>query len=196
MPQKRGSKDPPLQRPSQMFQQIWFGEFALFAGGEGFQDPIAARDFIVAEDEGVLGAKLDGAPEGYAEFLFDGGQFDTEARVAQSFGGAQGGGVGALAHAGDIQRWRVASGEWRVNTVLTITLLDFLQREEQAVFADGEADAFGRSAAEKLDEPVVAAAAADGVLGAEAGSCDLEGGAHVVVEAADEAPIFLIFDGA
>ena len=44
----------------------------------------------------------------------------------------------------------------------------FLQRKNQAVFADGEADAFGGRAAEQFDEAVVAAAAADRVLRAEA----------------------------
>ena len=65
-----------------------------------------------------------------------------------------------------------------------------LQREDQAVFADGEAYAGGFGAAEHLGEAVVAAAAEQGVLGAEAaavGDSELEGGAGVVVEAADEA---------
>jgi len=39
-----------------------------------------------------------------------------------------------------------------------------LQRQDEAVFADGEADAFGWRAAEEFGEAVVAAAAADGVL--------------------------------
>src|SRR5260370_38270668 len=43
---------------------------------------------------------------------------------------------------------------------------------------------------------MVAAAARDGVLRGEAGRGDLECGAHVVVEPADEAPIFLVEDAA
>ena len=43
---------------------------------------------------------------------------------------------------------------------------------------------------------VIAAAAADGVLRAEAGGGDLKRGAHVVVKAAHQAPIFLIRDAA
>ena len=43
-----------------------------------------------------------------------------------------------------------------------------LQGEDQAVFADGEADAGGLGAAEHLAEAVVAAAAEQGVLRAEA----------------------------
>jgi hypothetical protein len=43
-----------------------------------------------------------------------------------------------------------------------------LQGEDEAVFADGEADAGGAWAAEHLGEAVVAAAAEEGVLCAEA----------------------------
>ena len=65
-----------------------------------------------------------------------------------------------------------------------------LQGEDEAVFADGEADAGGARATEHLGEAVVAAAAEQGVLRAEAaavGHGELEGGAGVVVEAANEA---------
>ena len=71
-----------------------------------------------------------------------------------------------------------------------------MQREDQAVFADGEADAFGGRAAEEFDEAIVAAAAADGVLRAESLRGDFKRGAHVVVEATDEAPVFGVFHAA
>ena len=68
-----------------------------------------------------------------------------------------------------------------------------LEREDEAVLADGETDAGGFGAAEHLGEAVVAASAEEGVLGAEAGAGllggrdrELEGGAGVVVKAADE----------
>ena len=78
-----------------------------------------------------------------------------------------------------------------------------LQGEDEAVFADGEADAGSARAAEHLAEAVVAAAAEEGVLRAEAagwiaggGDGELEGGAGVVVEAADEAGIDGVGDAA
>src|SRR5690349_12499523 len=54
-----------------------------------------------------------------------------------------------------------------------------LQREDQAVLADREADAFCGRAAKELDEAIVTAAAADGVLRAEAARGDFKRGAHV-----------------
>src|SRR6266481_6710298 len=106
-----------------MLQQIRFSKLCLRTVRQRLQRPQAFGNFIIAENEGVLGAKLDGAPEGYAEFLFDGRQFDTEAGVAQSFGGAESGGVGAFAHPGDVQRWRLASGEWRLNARVRAALV-------------------------------------------------------------------------
>ena len=67
-----------------------------------------------------------------------------------------------------------------------------LQGEDEAVFADGEADAGSFGAAEHFAEAVVAAAAEQGVLRAQAaaiGNGELEGGAGVVVEAADQARV-------
>ena len=49
-------------------------------------------------------------------------------------------------------------------------------------------------AAERLDEPVVAAAARDGGLRAERVARELVGGADVVVEAADEPAVHLVGD--
>ena len=63
----------------------------------------------------------------------------------------------------------------------------FRQHVHEAVLADREADPGRLRAAEVRDELVVPAAAEERVLRAEAGGGDLEDGAGVVVEAADEA---------
>ncbi len=68
-------------------------------------------------------------------------------------------------------------------------LFGFLEGEDQAVEAHGEADAGGFGAADHFGEAVVASAAEEGVLRAEVAVGELEGGAGVVVEAADEAGI-------
>ncbi len=57
------------------------------------------------------------------------------------------------------------------------------QRHDQAVFADGEADAGCGRSTEGFGESVVAATAEDRVLGSEGAVGELEGGARVVVEA-------------
>ena len=64
-----------------------------------------------------------------------------------------------------------------------------LQSKHQPVEAHGEADAGGFGSADGFAEAVVAAAAEESVLRAEAAVGELEGGAGVVVEAADEAGI-------
>ena len=61
--------------------------------------------------------------------------------------------------------------------------------EQQAFEAAAEADAGRRAAAERFDEVVVASAAADGVLRAQAAGGDFPQGVGVVVEAADEIAI-------
>src|SRR5207248_1581399 len=62
-----------------------------------------------------------------------------------------------------------------------------LEREEDPVEAEPEADPRRRLAAEELDESVIAAPAAEGgLLARDAARVDLEGGPRVVVETADE----------
>ena len=61
--------------------------------------------------------------------------------------------------------------------------------EDDALDAHGETDAGGRVPADLLYQAVVAAAAPEGVLGAFLGGLDLEDGAGVVVEAADESVV-------
>src|SRR6266852_7872785 len=124
--------------------------------------------------------------QGFAEFLLQRRELDAEAGAAQIFSGADGGGVGFFAHPGDVD----------VAALRHLAFTAFLERQDEAVFAYGEADAFCWRAAEELHEAVVAAAAADGVLRAEARGGDFEGGAHVVVEATNEAPVFLVEDAA
>src|SRR5216684_2600664 len=139
-----------------MLHQIRFSKLFLLSVGKRFQRPFAAGHFIVAENEGEACAQFVGLAEGFAEFLLDGRKLDTEARVAQIFCGANCCRVGFLTHPSDVQKWRVASGEWRVTSLQ--------QRKDQAVLADGEADALGWRSAKQFDETVVAAAATDGVL--------------------------------
>lgn len=73
-------------------------------------------------------------------------------------------------------------------------LTAFLDGENRAVGADCKADAFCRRAAEQFDEAIVTAAAANGVLRAKPCGGDFERGTRVIVEAADEAPIFFVSD--
>src|SRR6266568_332382 len=171
-----------------MLHQIRFSKLFLLSVGERFQRPLAAGDFIVAENEGEACAQFVGLAEGFAEFLLYGRKLDTEARVAQIFRGANGCRVGLFTHPGDVQKWRVASGEWRVTSLQ--------QRENQAIFADGEADALRRRAAEQLNQAVVAATATHSILRTKPLRGDFKRRAHVVVKAADEAPVFMVFHGA
>src|SRR5579863_731430 len=65
----------------------------------------------------------------------------------------------------------------------------FFERHDEAVFADGESDAGSGRAAERFGEAVVASAAENGVLRAQRAVGEFEGGAGVVVEAADQAVV-------
>ena len=62
-----------------------------------------------------------------------------------------------------------------------------LQRQHQAVFADGEADARSLGSADRLRQSVVAAAAEHCVLRAQAAVGELKRRARVVVESAHQA---------
>ena len=87
-------------------------------------------------------------------YLRGAGQFDREARIAQGTRRAHGSLVSRFAHPGDED----------VDSSLHFWFSGFLERKDQAVFTDSEADALGRRPAEQFDEAVVAAAAAHGVL--------------------------------
>src|SRR6266700_3297925 len=100
-----------------MLHQIRFSKLFLLSVGERFQRPFAAGHLIVAENEGEARAQFVGLAEGFAEFLLDGRKLDTEARVAQTFRGANRCRVRLLAHPSDVQKWRVGSGEWRVTSL-------------------------------------------------------------------------------
>ena len=65
------------------------------------------------------------------------------------------------------------------------------EREYETVFTDGKADAGRGWAAEGFGEAVVAASAENGILRAERAVRKLERGARVVVEAANEAVVYL-----
>src|SRR6266487_371166 len=96
-----------------MLHQIRFSKLFLLSVGERFQRPLAAGHFIVAENEGEACAQFVGLAESLAEFLLERRELDAEARVAQIFRRANRCRVGLFAHPGDVQKWRVASGEWR-----------------------------------------------------------------------------------
>ena len=68
------------------------------------------------------------------------------------------------------------------------------QRQQDPLDADRPADAGRRRSAEQLDEPVVAAAAADSGLGAEPVAGELEHGPRVVVETADQGRVEAVGD--
>src|SRR6266849_6585975 len=139
-----------------MLHQIRFGELCLRTVRQRLQRPFAAAHLIVAENEGEACAQFVGLAEGFPEFLLDRRKLDTEARGAQIFRGANGCRVGLLAHPSDVQKWRVASGEWRVTSLQ--------QREYQAIFADGEADALCWRSAQQFHQAIVAAAATHSIL--------------------------------
>ena len=69
-----------------------------------------------------------------------------------------------------------------------------LQQEGEPLLSHAEADARGGRTAERLHQAVVAATAGHGRLGSERVARELVGGAHVVVEAADEPWIHLVGD--
>ena len=136
-----------------------------------------------------------GGLEGFLEAEAAVADLDGEASTAEFAGKGEGGGVAFGAEGGDVG---VEFGRFKVRGSRFEGLRGGLglEGEDEAVFADGEADAGGARAAEHLGEAVVAAAAEESVLGAEAGGWiagrgdgELEGGAGVVVEAADEAGI-------
>src|SRR6266702_8459057 len=106
-----------------MLHQIRFSKLFLLSIGERFQRPLAAGDFIVAENEGEACAQFVGLAEGFAEFLLDGRKLDTEPRAAQILCGANRRSVGFFAHPSDEDQWRVVSGEWQVASLQ--------QREDQ-----------------------------------------------------------------
>ena len=170
-----------------MCGEVGARELDLFAGGEGFYGEDVGGDFVFAEEDDVAGERVGGV-EGLAELEGAVAYFDGEAGAAEVAGEGQGGGVLGGAEGGDVgvELWVHDRGAGGCGVGFGLGL----EGEDEAVFADGEADAGGSGAAEHLGEAVVAAAAEQGVLGAEAGGDgELEGGAGVVVEAADEARV-------
>ncbi len=138
----------------------------------------------VGDVEGL--AELEGA---VAYFYGEAGGAEVAGQGEGSgvLGGAEGGDVGVELGSPVYPGLRGETWGTRIGGRIGGVLLGLgLEGEDEAVFADGEADAGGAGASEHLGEAVVAAAAEQGVLGAEAGGDgELEGGAGVVVEAAD-----------
>ncbi len=141
-------------------------------------------ELVFAEDDDAAG-DLVGGFEGLFEAEAAVAEFDAEAGAAEFAGESEGGGVEALA-----ERLHVSRRQWRDACIWPVGRASRgLQSQDEPVFAHGEADAGGFGAADGFAEAVVAAAAEEGVLRAEAAVGELEGGAGVVVEAADQAVI-------
>ncbi len=105
----------------------------------------------------MLRAELVRLAESSAEFLLHRRQLNTEARFAQIFGRADGGRVSSFTHPSNVH----------VAARLRRRFPALLQRQDQAVFADGKPNALGWRPAKQFYQPVVAAAAADGILRAQ-----------------------------
>src|SRR5947207_666824 len=166
----------------QMLEQIRFSELCLRAVGQRLQRPPSFGHFVVAEDQRVLRAEFVRLAERFAEFLLHWRQLHAESRLAQIFRGADGGRMRALAHPRDVY----------VTALLNRRFPAFLQRQDQAVFADGKADTLGWRAAQQFYQPIVAPAAAHSILRAEALRRDFKRRAHVIVEAAHQPPILAV----
>ncbi len=156
----------------------------LLAASEVLDGEDAGGEFVLADDDHALCEFVRGL-KGAAEAEGALAEFDVEAGGAEFSGELEGSWILGDAHGSDkgVEEGRRLVGAFGLS----------LEQQEEAVFADGEADARGFGAAEELGEAVVATAAEQGVLGAEAcavGHGELEGGAGVVVEAANEAWVF------
>ncbi len=104
-------------------------------------------------------------------------QLGGQAGASQLLGDAEGGGARLVAEADHVDVGR--PGRQR----------PVAHRKSDALEAAAPAHARRGGAADLLDEPVVAAAAADAALRAETVGVELEGGARVVVEAAHQAEV-------
>ena len=150
----------------------------MYAGGEGLHCQDTGLKLVFAQDDDGAGGLVGGFK----------GFFQPEAAVAQldaqpawrssrararaaAFRPSPSGAIKASAFCGS---WAGFLGE---------------QREHQPVLAHGKADAGGFGPADGFAQAVVAAAAEQGVLRAQAAVRELEGGAGVVVEAAHQAVI-------
>src|SRR5438094_4169826 len=166
----------------QMLEQIGFSELCLRAVGQRLQRPQTFGHVIVAEDQRVLRAEFVRLAEGFAEFLLHRRKLHAESCLAQIFRCADGCRLRALAHPRDVY----------VTALLNRRFPAFLQRQDQAVFADGKADALGWRPAQQFYQPVVATAAAHGILRAESLRRDFKRRAHVIVKATHEPPILAV----
>src|SRR5438309_391184 len=166
----------------QMLEQIRFSELCLRAVGQRLQRPQTFGHFVVAGNERVLRAEFVRLAEGFAKFLLHRRQLHAESCLAQIFRCADGGRLRALAHPRDVY----------VAALLNRRLPAFLQRQDQAVFANGKADTLGWRTAQQFYQPIVASAAADGILRTESLRRDFKRGAHVIVEAAHKSPVLAV----
>ena len=142
-------------------------------------------ELVFAEDDDGAGG-LVGGFEGLFEAEAAFSQFDTQAGAAEFASQGQGGGIDASERGFILGVAQRRDERW---SVLLLRGFQGLEGKNEPVFAHGKADAGGFGAADGLAQAVIAAAAEQGVLGAQAAVGELEGGAGVVVEAADQAVI-------
>ena len=168
-----------------MVQEFGNGSAFLATGGHVPDGDAVGCDFILA-DYGYVG---DGEGVGLAQLSLEAATSRAEdcacAVLAHADGYIQGCVAGFIAYAYDEIPGRGVFVNW-----------DFLalEVESEALHSSGEADAGGRSSPDLFDEAVVATAADEGALAAFLEGLNLEDGAGVVVEAADEAVVHLVGD--
>src|SRR3972149_2068389 len=129
----------------------------LVAVGEAAEGGGAGGELPLADDGGVLGTEGVGLAHLGLEGALAGGDDGGDAGAAEVGGEAEGGGAGLAHLEGDEHARARGAVDGRLLT---------LEVEDDALDPGGPTDAGRGPAAELLDQTVVAAAAADGALGA------------------------------
>jgi hypothetical protein len=155
-------------------RELVSSDLGLQSSSECLDCKDTGSEFVFAEDDDVAGDAVSGL-EGFLEAEGAVADFDGEAGSAEFAGEGESGGVAFGAEWGDVG---VKFGRFEVQGSRFEVLCGGLglEGEDEAVFADGEADAGSFGAAEHLGEAVVAAAAEEGVLRAEAAGWSAEVG--------------------
>src|SRR5207248_3133612 len=103
--------------------QMRLGQFDLFARRQRLQRPLAARHFIIAENQRVTRTQFVCLAQRFAEFLLRRRKLDAETSRSQILRRANGRSVSFLAHPGDIHVAPLRRGRFT----------GFLQREDQEI---------------------------------------------------------------
>ncbi len=170
-------QEPFPRRAASPSRQAGGGEVLFPAAVHGAQAHEVGADLVEAEKHGERRAAAAGLLELALGAAPGEVQLGGQAGPAQLLGKAEGGGPYLVAETDDVHVGR--AGRQR----------PVAHRQGDALEAAAPAHAGRGRAADLLDEPVVAAAAADAALRAEAVGLELEGGARVVVEAAHQAEV-------